>query len=214
MDTPKKLDSSATTRLLRRAADGDQEGWALLVARHEGRLKRMFALRLDRRLQGRVDPSDVLQDTYLEAWTHLAEYAEQPKMSFYLWLRSIANHTLCALHRRHLGARMRTAGREVSLYHGMFAEATSAALAAQLLGRDPRPSEAAAKAELKIRLEAALNQLEAIDREVLALRHFEQLSNVEAAEVLGIPPSSASSRYLRALKRVKKVFVLQSGHPE
>jgi RNA polymerase sigma-70 factor (ECF subfamily) len=176
------------------------------MARYEPQLLRMFALRLDRRLQGRIDPADVLQETYLEAWTHLADYVQQPKMTFYLWLRGIANHKLQSLHRRHLGAHMRAAGREVSLYHGPYPETTSAALAAQLLGHDTRPSEAAARAELKIRLEAALNRLSPIDREILALRHFEQLSNSEVAEVLGIDPSTASSRYLRALKRIREVF--------
>jgi RNA polymerase sigma-70 factor (ECF subfamily) len=162
--------SVATVDLLKRAAGGNHDSWAALVAKHEARLLRMFALRLDRRLQGRVDPADVLQDTYLDAWTHLAQYVEQPKMSFYLWLRGIAGHKLQSLHRRHLGAHMRAAGREVSLHHGPFPETTSAALAAQLLGRDTRPSEAAARAEMKIRLEAALNCLSPIDREVLALR--------------------------------------------
>jgi RNA polymerase sigma-70 factor (ECF subfamily) len=201
-------DSTATTSLLQQAVGGDQDSWAELVARHEPRLMRMFSLRLDRRLQGRIDPADVLQETYLEAWTHLGQYAERPKMPFYLWLRSIASHKLHSLHRRHLGARQRAVGREVSLYGGPFPEATSAALAAQLMGRDTRPSEAAGRAELKMHLEAALNQLSAMDREVLALRHFEQLTNVEVAAVLGIDPSAASSRYVRALKRIRDVFPL------
>ena len=204
-------DSNATVELLRRAAGGDHDSWELLVSRYEPRLLRLFVLRLDRRLQGRIDPADVLQETYLEAWTHLAQYVEQPKMSFFVWLRSIANHQLHSLHRRHLAAHMRSAVREISLSGGPFPEATSAALAAQLMGRDTRPSEAARRAELKIRLESALNRLSSMDREILALRHFEQLSNVEVAEVLGIDASTASSRYLRALKRIREVFPLEPG---
>ena len=110
--------SSQTNRLLRRAAGGDPEGWAALLAQHQDRLRRMVALRLDRRLQGRVDPSDVLQEAYLEAAAHLADYLRQPDTPFFLWLRAIAGHKLLALHRQHLGTQMRAAGREVSLHRG------------------------------------------------------------------------------------------------
>src|SRR5919202_898086 len=156
--------SSETNRLLRRAAGGDQEGWAALLAQHQDRLRRMVALRLDRRLQGRVDPSDVLQEAYLEAAAHLADYLRRPDMPFFLWLRAVAGHKLLALHRQHLGTQMRDAGREVSLHRGSLPGASSAALAAQLLGRDTRPSEAAILAERRIRLQEALNSLDPLDR--------------------------------------------------
>jgi RNA polymerase sigma-70 factor (ECF subfamily) len=198
-------------RLLRRAADGDQEGWRILLARHRARLRRMVALRLDQRLQGRIDPSDVIQEAYLEASTRLKDYLQQPSMPFFLWLRFLTGQKLLALHRHHLRTDMRDAGREISLYRGALPETSSAALAAQLLGRELRPSEAAIRAEMKIRLQQALNGMEPLDREVLALRHFEQLNNRETAQALGIQESAASKRYIRALGRLKEILTGGAG---
>ena len=177
--------------------------------RSRDRLRRMVALRLDRRLQGRVDPSDIIQEAYIDASARLAEYARQPDMPFFLWLRFLTGQRLLRVHRQHLGAEMRDVAREVSLYRGALPAATSAALAAQLLGRDTRPSEAAVRAERSIRLQEALNSMDPIDREVLALRHFEQLSNVEAARVLVLQESAAAKRYVRALKRLR--LILDAG---
>jgi RNA polymerase sigma-70 factor (ECF subfamily) len=199
-------ESSETARLLRRAAEGHRESWGALLERHGARLRRMVALRLDPRLQGRIAASDVIQETYLEASARLAEYVRDPGMPFFLWLRFLAGQKLVTLHRKHLGTRMRDAGREVSLYRGRLPETTSAALAARLLGHDPRPSEAAARAELKVRLQEALNSLDPIDREVLALRHFEQLSWAETSQTLGTTEGAASKRYVRALTRLKAVL--------
>src|SRR5262245_13330427 len=169
-------DASETRRLLKEAGQGDKRQWGALLERHRARLRRMVALRLDARLQGRVDPSDVIQESYLEASTRLKEYLDNPTMPFFLWLRFLVGQKLITLHRHHLGTQMRDASREVSLYRGRLPETSSAALAAQLLGQDTRPSEVAVRAELKIRLQEALNSLEPIDREVLALRHLEQLN--------------------------------------
>jgi RNA polymerase sigma-70 factor, ECF subfamily len=199
-------DSSRTEHLLRQASEGDSKSWGRLVGRHQERLHRMVAFRLDQRLRGRIDPSDVIQETYLEAWQHLAEYVRQPAMPFFLWLRAIAGNKLRELHRHHLGTRMRDAAREVCLHHGTLPETTSAALAAQLLGQATRPSEAAIRAEIKVRLQEALNSMDAIDREVLALRHFEHLSPAETAQILGIKEKAAGMRYVRALKRLKEIL--------
>jgi RNA polymerase sigma-70 factor (ECF subfamily) len=166
----------------------------------------MVALRLDRRLQGRIDPSDVIQEAYLEASARLAEYLRNPTMPFFLWLRFLASQKLVTLHRHHLGVQMRNAGYQVALYQGPWPEATSAALAAQLLGHDTRPSEAAIRAEMKIRVQEALNAMEPLDREVLALRHFEQLSRAEIAQLLGISEAAAGKRYIRALNRLKQIL--------
>jgi RNA polymerase sigma-70 factor (ECF subfamily) len=206
--------SSETDGLLQRAARGDYQGWGTLLARHRERLRRMVALRLDQRLQGRIDASDVIQETYLEAWRRLAEYLRQPTMPFFLWLRFLAGQKLVTLHRHHLGVEMRDPGREVSLYRGSLPETSSAALAAQLLGHETRPSEAAIRAELKIRLQEALNSMEPIDREVLALRHFEQLSRAEIAQLLEISEAAVSKRYIRALKRLKEILVQLPGGGE
>src|SRR5262249_3019249 len=135
-------------------------------------------------------------------------------MPFFLWLRFLAGQKLMTLHRRHLGAKMRDPNREVSLYRGSLPEASSAALAAQLLGHDTRPSEAAARAEVKIPLQEALNIMDALDREVLALRHFEQLTRAEIAEVLDISEAAASKRYIRALKKLKEILMHMPGIAE
>jgi RNA polymerase sigma-70 factor (ECF subfamily) len=195
---------------LRRLAAGDQQAVAELFARYRDRLRRMVKLRLDRRLQGRVDASDVLQETYLDVAKRAADYAANPTMPFFLWLRFLAGQRLLVIHRRHLGAKMRDAGQEVSLYRGALPQASSVSLAAQLLGRLTSPSLAAARAEMQLKLQEALNGMDTIDREVLTLRHFEELSNGETAAVLGLEKAAASNRYIRALKRLKDVL---SGMP-
>src|SRR5260370_12684913 len=167
---------SETDNLLRAAAQGDNGRWGALLARHQGRLRRMVALRLDHRLQGRIDPSDVIQEAYLEASRRLTDYLQKPTMAFFLWLRFLTGQKLLELHRYHLGAQARDAGREVSLYRGSLPETTSAALAAQLLGHLTRPSEAAMRAETKIRLQEALNRMKPLHGNALALRHFQHLS--------------------------------------
>src|SRR5437016_1458467 len=159
--------TSETDRLLAQGSQGDRQILGTLLARHRGRLRRMVALRLDRRLQGRIDPSDVIQEAYLEASVRLAEYLRNPSMPFFLWLRLMTGQKLALMHRQHLGVQARDAGREVSLYRGALPEATSAALAAHLLGRLTTPSQDAIKAELKLSVQEALNSMDAIDREVL-----------------------------------------------
>jgi RNA polymerase sigma-70 factor, ECF subfamily len=204
-------DDPDDTNLFHLACRGDQAAWGALLARSRDRLKRMVALRLDRRLQGRVDASDIIQEAHLEATARLEEYARDPALPFFVWLRFLVGQQLMTVHRRHLGAQARDACREISIGQGALPEATSASLAAQLLGRNTRASEALARAERKVRLEAALNQMDPLDREVLALRHFEQLSNAEAASVLGIQESAASKRYIRALKRIKEILAHMPG---
>jgi RNA polymerase sigma-70 factor (ECF subfamily) len=199
-------DRSETSRLIEQAVRGDQRALGELLGRHRERLRRMVALRLDRRLKGRVDPSDILQEACLDAARRLPEYHQNPTMSFFVWLRFLTGQRLLDEHRRHLGAAGRDAGREVSLYGGALPETTSAALAARLLGRLTTPSQAAVRAERQIRLQESLNSLDPIDREVLVLRHFEELSNGEAAAVLGLDKSAASKRYARALIRLKDIL--------
>jgi RNA polymerase sigma-70 factor (ECF subfamily) len=163
----------------------------------------MVRLRLDRRLQGRVDPSDVLQEAYLDLADRLPDFARDRPMPTYLWLRLVTGQRLAQEHRRHLGAAMRDAGREVALHPGPWPPASSASLAAQLLGRLTTPSQVAIRAERQLQLQAVLNRMEPIDREILALRHFEELSNGEAAEVLGLSKTAANNRYIRALGRLR-----------
>jgi RNA polymerase sigma-70 factor (ECF subfamily) len=209
-----RADSSDVEELVKQAAAGDPRSWAELMKRYRSRLRRMVSFRLDSRLQSRADPSDVVQDVCLEAWQCLGSYISQPNTPFFLWLRAVVGHKLVDLHRHHLVARMRDAKREVSLWHGSLPGATSAALAAQLLGHFTRPSEAAVRAERKVRLQTALNAMDAIDREVLALRHFEQLTVSEAAAVLGIKEKAAGMRYTRALRRLKEILTDLGGWAE
>src|SRR5262245_41822421 len=195
-----------TNLLLRRALAGDEPALAALFDGYRERLRRMIRLRLDRRLSGRVDPSDVLQEAYLDVRRRIAEYARDPAaMPFHLWLRLIAGQKLTRLHRYHLGAKVRDAGQEVSLHRGPFPPASSIALAAQLLGRMTSASKAAIRAEHKLIVQEALNGMDSIDREVLTLRHFEHLSNEETVLVLGLSKSAASNRYIRALKRLQEI---------
>ena len=170
-------DPNDSEDLLQRAAAGDQDALPALWERHRARLRRMVRLRLDRRLQSRVDPSDVLQEAYLDLAARLADYARDRPMPPFLWLRLVTGQRLPQVHRHHLGAALRDAGREVSLYRGALPQASSASLAAQLLGRLTTASQAALRAERQLQLQAILNAMDPIDREILALRHFEGLSN-------------------------------------
>jgi RNA polymerase sigma-70 factor (ECF subfamily) len=203
--------SGEMQRIVEQAVQGDDRAWDRLMTDHRARLRRMVALRLDRRLQGRVDPSDVIQEAYVDAARRLGEYARNPSMPFFLWLRFLTGQRLLKEHRRHLGSQARDAGREISLYHGAFPETTTADLAAHFLGKLSSPSQAAIRIEQTIRLQEALNSLEPIDREILALRHFEQLTNGEVAEVLDLDKSAASKRYMRALLRLKDVLLSMPG---
>jgi RNA polymerase sigma-70 factor (ECF subfamily) len=197
--------------LLERALGGDCGALAELFHRHRGRLEQMVRLRMDRRLQGRLDPSDVVQEAYLDVARRFPEYAEDRNLPFYLWLRLLTGQRLVDLHRQHLKAKMRNAGLEVSLNRGEFPRASSASLAELLLGRLTSASRAAIRAETQRRVQDALNAMNPIDREVLVLRHFEILSNEETAQVLGLEPSAASNRHIRALKRLKEIMAAVPG---
>jgi RNA polymerase sigma-70 factor (ECF subfamily) len=205
-DTP-----GETALVLERLRAGGYGALAELFGSYRERLRRMVELRMDPRLQARLDPSDVLQEAYLEVAHDLDAYLRDPKLGPFLWLRLHVGRRLTTLHRHHLGTRMRGAGLEVSLYRDALPEASTAALAAMLLGRDTSPTHAARRAERLLRVQEAINRLEPIDREALALRHFEQLSRVEAAQVLGISEAAASKRYVRALKRLEELLAVMPG---
>jgi RNA polymerase sigma-70 factor (ECF subfamily) len=199
-------ESDEVSGLIRRAAAGEEAALRELFFRHRDRLKRMVHLRLSRRLAGRVDDSDILQDAYLEAARRLEEYLREPKLPFFIWLRHLTALKLAEVHRRHLGTQLRDADLEVTLHRGMLPLADSVSLAAQLLGTLTTPSQAVIKAETRLLVQEALNGMDPIDREVLALKHFEQLSVAEIAEVLGLSKAGAGSRYLRAVKRLREIL--------
>jgi RNA polymerase sigma-70 factor, ECF subfamily len=189
--------------LLGRLREGDQQALAELYSRQQEGLRRMVALRLDHRLNGRVSPSDVLQEAYIDALKRVGHYLAKPDMPFPGWLRLVVGQRLVEVHRQHLGAKVRNADQEISLAHGAWPTASSVCLAAHLAGDLPTPSEAAAHNESVALLEEAFNQMEPLDREILALRHFEELSNNEVAEILGVQKAAASKRYVRALARLR-----------
>lgn len=182
MVTPMSESKSGTSHLIERARSGDREAFGALTVRYRPRLQRLVALRLDRRLQGRVGASDVIQEGFADAAARLEEYVGNPAMPFYLWLRFLVGQRLAEQHRRRLGAQARDAAREISIYRSAMPATTTAALAAQLLGKQTSPSHAAIRAERKLRLQEALNCLDPVDREILALRHYEQLSNGVSAQ--------------------------------
>jgi RNA polymerase sigma-70 factor (ECF subfamily) len=190
--------------LLARLQAGDQAALAELFARHRERLRRMVQLRLDHRLAGRVSASDVLQEAYIDALKRVEHYFARPDQPFFGWLRLVVGQRLVDIHREHLAGK-RNAHREVGIDR-TGPEADSACLAACLLGKLTSPSHTAQKNETFALLEDALSQMDPLDREVLALRHFEELSNTETADILGILPAAASKRYVRALARLKQIL--------
>ena len=214
MVTLMENNSSESVDEIERARAGDREALSTLLARHRDRLRRMVEIRLDTRLQGRLDASDVVQEAFVDVAERLDDYIRDPKLPLFLWLRLVVGERLVRLHRYHLGSQMRDAGREVSLYPGALPAASSAALAAQLLGRHTSPTQAFVRAERILRVQEALNALDPVDREILSLRHFEELTAAETAQVLGIEESAAAKRYFRALKRLKDVLANMPGGPE
>jgi RNA polymerase sigma-70 factor (ECF subfamily) len=203
-----------TTDPIEQLRSGDRQALAMLFDRYRDRLRRMVELRIDPRVRSRLDASDVLQEAFLDVAHDLDAYLADPKLPPLLWLRLHVGRRLTTLHRQHLGTKMREAGLEISLYRDALPEASSAALASMLLGKHTSPTQAAQRAERLLRVQEALNTLDPIDREVLALRHFEQLSRSETAEVLGISQEAGAKRYFRALKRLKDVLSAMPGRGE
>lgn len=203
-DPPERMSESPPDHDEASTADGDALG--PLLEQHQARLLRMVRIRLDERLRSRIDPVDVVQEAFLDAARRWSDYQRLAEVPLYVWLRFLTIQKLAELHRRHLRWQARSVAREVPLWPGQLPDASSALLAAQLLGRATTPSRAAIRAEGRRRLQSALESMEPADREIIVLRNFEQLSNLEAARILGLNNSTASMRYLRALQRLKKIL--------
>jgi len=204
-------DPAETEALLGRAAAGDGAAWGALLTVHQDRLARMVAFRMDPRLRGRVDAADVVQDAFADASEKRHVYFAAAAAPLFLWLRRVVSNTLLEVHRHHLGTRMRDVKCEMPLEAPRGPNDTAAALCAHLTAGLTRPSAAAARGEVRTRLAEALGGMDATDREVLALRHFEQLTSAEAAQVLGIQERAAAKRYLRALERLRHVLADMPG---
>jgi RNA polymerase sigma-70 factor, ECF subfamily len=193
-----------TQGLIERAQGGDRSAFEELFKRHRNRLQKAVAMRIDRRLAARVDASDVLQETYLEAFRRLPQYLEKQEMPFYLWLHWIAREKVLALHRRHLGAEKRAVTYEAPL---LPADSSATFVSVVLAGREPSPSQALARTELAESLRQALGQLEDDDRDLILWRHFEQLSARDMAQLLHISEAAAAKRYIRAVERLRAILL-------
>ncbi len=195
-----------TEQLVAQAAAGDGAAWGSLLTAEQERLIRMVAFRMDPRLRGRIDAADVVQEAFVQASAHRNDFFRAPEMPLFLWLRKIVSNKLFELHRHHLGTHMRDAKRDTPLAAPKNWDDTAEALWLHLSGHLTSPSAVAVKKEARTQLAEALDRMDATDREVLMLRHFEQLTNAEAARVVGIEERAAGKRYLRALARLKIIL--------
>lgn len=190
--------------LIRRGIQSGEAKLGQVLAKHRDRLKRLIELRLDPRVKGRVDSSDVIQETQITAMARIEEYLVDPEVPLFVWLRFLALQTVTDAHRRHLGAKVRNVQREIAI--DQFPAASCAALANQLVGQLTTASQALEKVEAKRRLEDAIKAMTPKDREVIMLRHYEQLSQKEAARVLGISEAATGSRHVRALTKLRRML--------
>jgi len=198
--------SEETVRLLNGAGDGDAGAVNRLMNRHRGALKRLVRMRMDRALARRVDASDVVQDVMFEASRRLNDYMREPKMPFHLWLRQLAKDRIIDMHRRHREAQRRSVDREQPLESPQFGDQSSMNLAAQLRDAELTPAAENIRRELRDRFLVAIEELSEDDRDIILMRHFEELEPGEVAQALGLTAAAAGMRYIRALRRLKKVL--------
>jgi len=194
-----------TEELIELAGRGDRAAGHELLERHRGRLRKMVAVRLDRRLASRVDPSDVVQETLTEAFRHLDDYLRERPLPFYAWLRQFAWQRLVKLHRRHIRSQKRSVAREEQWAMSLPDE-SALELADRLLARESSPIRRLIRTELRERLQAALAKMGPRDREILVMRNLEELSIAEIAVALDISEATVKVRHLRALRRLKELL--------
>jgi RNA polymerase sigma-70 factor (ECF subfamily) len=205
-------EADKTQELLAGAKAGDAEAAGRLMERHRDSLRRMVQLRLDQKIQRRIDVSDVVQDVLIEANRRLQDYLQNAAgMPFHLWLRQIAQDRIIDAHRRHRASAKRSVDRERPLAMPAADDHSTLELAAQLADRQLTPAAAATQAELAKLVEAAIAKLPDQDCEIIIMRHYEQLSNQEIAQALGLTEPAASMRYLRAIRRLKELMVNPSN---
>jgi len=199
-------ESNETQDLLKEVEAGDAEAVNRLMDRYRGSLRRVIGMRMDRALANRVDASDVVQDVLFEASRRLADYLNDPKMPFHLWLRQLAKDRVIDMHRRHRVAQRRSVDREQPLAVGEFGDRSSLDLAAQLNDPQLTPAAENIRRELSRRFLMALEEMNDDDREIIIMRHYEHLCNVDVAEALGVSQAAAGMRYLRALRRLRTIL--------
>ncbi len=198
--------SEKTQELLADAKQGDGSAVNQLMDRHRDALRRMVEMRLDQKIQRRVDVSDVVQDVLIEANRRLADYLDKPVMPFHLWMRQIAKDRIIDAHRRHRASAKRSVDREQPMVAPAGMDRSTMELAAQICDPELTPAAAATQQELARRVEQAITQLNDQDCEIIVMRHYEQLSNQEVAQALGLTEPAASMRYLRAVRRLRELL--------
>jgi RNA polymerase sigma-70 factor (ECF subfamily) len=197
-----KINSHETEMLVERAKSGDASAFEELFKRHRVRLRKAIAIRMDRRVAARVDASDVIQETYMEAFRRFPNYLKQEKLPFYTWIYWIASQKLIGVHRRHLGAEKRSVQYEAP----HMPVDSSAELVSGLIGRLPSPSPELARKELAERLRMALGYLSTTERDLILWRHFENLSARDIARLLDITEAATYKRYVRAVEHLRKIL--------
>ncbi|MEX0792439.1 MAG: sigma-70 family RNA polymerase sigma factor [Pirellulaceae bacterium] len=195
-----------TEQLIEKARGGDPEARDRLLMRHRDALRRMIEMRLDRKIQRRVDASDIVQEVLVDANRRLTDYLADPKMPFHLWLRHMAKDRIIDAHRRHRVSSKRSVDREQNLAIGFNMDQSSVDLAAQICDTEATPAAAATMEELQRRFQAAIETMDPADREVIIMRHFEQLTNQDVAAALDLSAAAASMRYLRAMRRLRTLL--------
>lgn len=195
-----------TNELLAAAGHGRTEAVNALLDRHREALRKLVQMRLDRAIARRVDASDVVQDVLLEANQRLPGYLADPRLPFHLWLRHLAKDRLIEMHRQHRGAQRRSLDREQPMASPQFGDRSSFDLAGQLADHELTPAAANIRRELEARFLTAIEQLDDDDRDIILMRHFEQLGNTETAVALGLSPAAAGMRHLRALRKLRSIL--------
>lgn len=204
-------DPQSTQDLLAQARDGDQQAVNDLMDRYRDSLRQMVRLRLDQKIQRRVDVSDVVQDVLVEANRRLADYLANPVMAFHLWLRQIARDRIIDAHRRHRASEKRSVDREQGLNVPPDLSGSTMDLLGQLRDAELTPGAAVAQQEMARIVEQAISRLDETDMEVITMRHYEHLSNQETAQALGLTEAAAGMRYLRAIRRLRSLLGEQTG---
>ncbi|WP_372898316.1 sigma-70 family RNA polymerase sigma factor [Stieleria sp.] len=204
----------AQQQVIELARGGDEAALATLFQMYRKKLKSMVEFRMDVNLRGRVDPSDVIQESYLELAKRLGEFRAKEDMSPFVWMRLVTMERMLNLHRRHVATQKRDARREFSIDHELGLDVTSITLAAGLLGKLSSASGRVVRDEQKAKLHQLLDQMSQDDQEIIALRMFEGVSNGEAAEILGQSPKATSKRFVRAISRLRSAMNVIPGLSE
>jgi RNA polymerase sigma-70 factor (ECF subfamily) len=206
MNNPLWPDGTQTAVLIERAKEGNPDAVESLLDRHRDALRRMIQLRLDQKIQRRVDVSDVVQEVLIEANRRLKDYLDNPAMAFHLWVRQIAKDRIIDAHRRHRVSAKRSIDREQALIVPGDNDHSTMELAGKLCDPSLTPAAAATQREIAKQVELAIGMLPDVDREIILMRHYEQLSNQDIAAVLQLSEPAASMRYLRALRRLRELI--------